>query len=101
MGSESLGDPVNRTIDAVVRQEFTPSYADIDGRLMTLDDSVKTEPGIAVTLLLQGLALPKDTEKVPLELISSFVDMCSHLIQVQISCALTIFIPFALLLFDI
>ncbi|KAG5516757.1 hypothetical protein RHGRI_037484 [Rhododendron griersonianum] len=44
-----------------------------------VDDSIKVEPGLAVTLL-RGLALPKDVEQVPSELVLNFVEMCSHLV---------------------
>lgn len=48
----------------VVVQEFAPSFASTEGRLVTVEDSVKAKPSLAVTML-QGLALPKDMEKVP------------------------------------
>lgn len=53
-----------------VVQKFAPSFASVEGRLVTVEDSVKAEPGLTVTML-QGLALPKDMEKVP-------QDFCRH-----------------------
>lgn len=58
-----------------------------------VDDSIKAKPGLAVTLL-KGLALPKDVEQVPSELILNFVEMCSHLV-VQVVLTLVTF-PFPL-----
>lgn len=51
----------------VVVQEFAPSFAMVDGRLVTIEDSVKADPGLAVTML-QGLALPKDMGRIPQDL---------------------------------
>ncbi|KAG5550328.1 hypothetical protein RHGRI_015328 [Rhododendron griersonianum] len=51
-----------------------------DGRVLMLKDSVKKEPNLAVTLL-KGLALPRDYDQLPTELIPGLGDMCSHLVQ--------------------
>ncbi|KAG5545491.1 hypothetical protein RHGRI_017851 [Rhododendron griersonianum] len=45
-----------------------------------LKDSVKEEPNLAVTLL-RGLALSRDCDQLPTELIPGLGDMCSHLVQ--------------------
>lgn len=45
-----------------------------------LKDSVKEEPNLAVTLL-RGLALPRDYDQVPTDLLPSLGEMCSHLVQ--------------------
>ncbi|KAG5524682.1 hypothetical protein RHGRI_031382 [Rhododendron griersonianum] len=52
----------------------------VDGRVLMLKDSVKEEPNLAVTLL-RGLALPRDCDQLPTELIPGLGDMCSHLVQ--------------------
>lgn len=48
-------------------QEFALSFALSDGRVVSVEDSVKFEPGLVVTML-RGLALPRDMEKVPEDL---------------------------------
>lgn len=65
-GSKAVQKSVGST-GYVVAQEFTPSFALAKGRLGTIDDGVKTELGLAVTML-RGLALPKDMERVPKDL---------------------------------
>lgn len=62
-------------------QEFTHSFASADGRRVTVEDSVKSEPNLAVTML-QGLALPRDMERVPQDLGSSLVHASAYLLQV-------------------
>ncbi|KAF7135137.1 hypothetical protein RHSIM_Rhsim08G0112500 [Rhododendron simsii] len=47
---------------------------------MLLNNSVKAEPGLAVTLL-RGLALPRDVNQVPTNLLPRLGKMCSHLVQ--------------------
>ncbi|KAI8529868.1 hypothetical protein RHMOL_Rhmol11G0007800 [Rhododendron molle] len=79
-GLAMLMHPIQLTMGTIVCQEFTPSYADIDGRLVTVEDSVKANLTLPITPL-QGLALPKDMKKVPQELTPSLVDMYSHLVQ--------------------
>ncbi|KAG5516532.1 hypothetical protein RHGRI_037293 [Rhododendron griersonianum] len=51
-----------------------------DGRVLLLKDSVKEEPNLAVTLL-RGLALPRDYDQVPTDLLPGLGEMCSHLVQ--------------------
>lgn len=63
----------------VRRQEYSPSYVGPDGRVVLLNDSVKAKPGLAVSLL-RGLALPRDMDQVPSELLSGLFEMCSHLV---------------------
>lgn len=65
----------------VSRREFSPSYTMPDGRVLLLNDSVKEEPNLAVTLL-RGLALPRDFDQVPIDLLLGLGEMCSHLVQV-------------------
>lgn len=55
------------TARAIVTQEFSPSFAAVDGRLVTIEDSVKADPGLVV-IVLQGLTLPKDMERIPKDL---------------------------------
>lgn len=64
-----------------------------DGRVLLLNDFVKEEPNLAVTLL-RGLALPRDYEQVPTDLLPGLGEMCSHLVQVcLLFLFLTIFTP--------
>ncbi|KAI8572385.1 hypothetical protein RHMOL_Rhmol01G0194500 [Rhododendron molle] len=63
--------------------EFSPSYAMADGRVVLVEDSVKLEPRIAVTML-RGLVLPKDMERVPPELQPSLVHASAYLVQVLV-----------------
>lgn len=79
-GSKAIQKPVGSAGHVVV-QEFAPSFALEDGRLLTVGDNVKAEPGLAVTML-QGLALPKDMEKVPQDLQSSLIHASAYLVQV-------------------
>ncbi|KAG5561523.1 hypothetical protein RHGRI_004532 [Rhododendron griersonianum] len=51
-----------------------------DERVLMLKDSVKEEPNLVVTLL-RGLALPRDYDQLPTELLPGLGDMCSHLVQ--------------------
>lgn len=78
----------------VAVQEFAPSFALAEGRVVTVEDSVKLEPGLTVTML-QGLALPRDMEKVPQDLQPSLVHASAYLVQVCLSPNLTcpFFIP--------
>lgn len=62
-------------------QEFAPSFAMAEGRVVTVDDSVKLELGLVVTML-QGLALPKDMVRVPQDLQPSLVHASAYLVQV-------------------
>ncbi|KAE9452821.1 hypothetical protein C3L33_15271, partial [Rhododendron williamsianum] len=66
--------------EAAIRRQFSPSYTMPDGRVLLLNDSVKEEPNLAVTLL-KGLALPRDYDQVPPDLIPGLGEMCSHLVQ--------------------
>lgn len=77
------------TTEVVVRREFSPSYIMPDGRVLLLNDSMKEEPNLAVTLL-RGLALPKDYDQVPTELLPGLGEMCSHLVQVSLLILLSI-----------
>ncbi|KAF7152942.1 hypothetical protein RHSIM_Rhsim01G0087400 [Rhododendron simsii] len=79
--------PAGRHIDltdpeteAAVLRQFSPSYTMPDGRVLLLNDSVKEEPNLAVTLL-RGLALPRDYDQVPTDLLPGLGEMCSHLVQ--------------------
>ncbi|KAG5545490.1 hypothetical protein RHGRI_017851 [Rhododendron griersonianum] len=63
-----------------VSRPFSPTYTTADGRVLMLKDSVKEEPNLAVTLL-RGLALSRDCDQLPTELIPGLGDMCSHLVQ--------------------
>ncbi|KAG5556287.1 hypothetical protein RHGRI_006782 [Rhododendron griersonianum] len=67
-------------VEAEVPRPFSPTYTTADGRVLMLKDSVKEEPNLAVTLL-RGLALPRDYDQLPTELIPGLGDMCSHLVQ--------------------
>lgn len=75
-----LTDP---NTEAIIRRQFSPSYTMPDGRVLLLNDFVKEEPNLAVTLL-RGLALPRDYDQVPTELLPGLDEMCSHLVQVRI-----------------
>lgn len=75
----------------VVVQEFAPSFALAEGKLVTVEDSVKADPGLTVTML-HGLTLPKDMEKVPQDLQPSLIHASAYLVKVC-SC------PILLLLF--
>ncbi|KAG5547942.1 hypothetical protein RHGRI_013580 [Rhododendron griersonianum] len=66
--------------EAEVPRPFSPTYTTADGRVLMLKDSVKEEPNLAVTLL-RGLALSRDCDQLPTELIPGLGDMCSHLVQ--------------------
>ncbi|KAG5558331.1 hypothetical protein RHGRI_008306 [Rhododendron griersonianum] len=84
---KDLGRPADRHIDltgvvadAKVQSPFSPSYTMADGRVLLLKDSVKEEPNLAVTLL-RGLALPRDYDQVPTDLLPGLGEMCSHLVQ--------------------
>lgn len=81
--------------EAVVQREFIPSYAGPDGKVVLLNDSEKAEPGLAVTLL-RGLALSRDVDQVPAELLSGLDEMCSHLVQ-DFPCTLLSFVSFKFL----
>ncbi|KAF7148248.1 hypothetical protein RHSIM_Rhsim03G0035300 [Rhododendron simsii] len=72
-----LTDPA--TESAILRQ-FSPSYTMPDGRVLLVKDLVKEEPNLAVTLL-RGLALPRDYDQVPTDLMPGLGEMCSHLVQ--------------------
>ncbi|KAG5557175.1 hypothetical protein RHGRI_007444 [Rhododendron griersonianum] len=65
--------------EAVDRWEFSPSYTSPDSRVVLLNDSVKAEPSLAVTLL-RGLALPRDVDQVPSELLPSLGEMLDKLL---------------------
>ncbi|KAG5521172.1 hypothetical protein RHGRI_033655 [Rhododendron griersonianum] len=67
-------------VEAEVPRPFSPTYTTADGRVLMLKDSVKEESNLAVTLL-RGLALPRDCDQLPTELIPGLGDMCSHLVQ--------------------
>ncbi|KAF7154506.1 hypothetical protein RHSIM_Rhsim01G0191200 [Rhododendron simsii] len=66
--------------EAAVLRQFSPSYTMPGGRVLLLKDSVKEEPNLAVTLL-KGLALPRDYDQVPTDLMPGLGEMCSHLVQ--------------------
>ncbi|KAF7135551.1 hypothetical protein RHSIM_Rhsim08G0126400 [Rhododendron simsii] len=66
--------------ETIVRREFSPSYTNPEGRVVLLNDSTKAEPGLAVTLL-RGLALPRDMDQVPTDLLPRIGEMCLHLVQ--------------------
>lgn len=72
-------------------QEFVPSFALAEGRVVIVDDSVKLEPGLAVAMLR---ALLKDMERVPQDLQPSLVHASAYLVQVCPSLALSIVIFF-------
>ncbi|KAG5530198.1 hypothetical protein RHGRI_030542 [Rhododendron griersonianum] len=81
--SEETEGPVDLDsgpVEAEVPRPFSPAYTTADGRVLMLKDSVKEEPNLAVTLL-RGLALPRDCDQLPTELIPGLGDMCSHLVQ--------------------
>ncbi|KAG5524684.1 hypothetical protein RHGRI_031382 [Rhododendron griersonianum] len=81
--TESPVDLDSGPVEAEVPRSFSPSYTMVDGRVLMLKDSVKEEPNLAVTLL-RGLALPRDCDQLPTELIPGLGDMCSHLVQVYL-----------------
>ncbi|KAG5545492.1 hypothetical protein RHGRI_017851 [Rhododendron griersonianum] len=56
-----------------VSRPFSPTYTTADGRVLMLKDSVKEEPNLAVTLL-RGLALSRDCDQLPTELIPGLGD---------------------------
>lgn len=68
--------------EAAIWGQFSPSYTMPDGRVLLLNDSVKEETNLAVTLL-RGLALPRDYDQVPTDLIPGLGEMCPHLVQVD------------------
>ncbi|KAG5544021.1 hypothetical protein RHGRI_016692 [Rhododendron griersonianum] len=85
---KDLGHPADQHVDltgavaeAEIQRPFSPSYTMADGRVLLLKDSVKEEPNLAVTLL-RGLALPRDYDQVPTELLPGLGEMCSHLVQI-------------------
>ncbi|KAF7113334.1 hypothetical protein RHSIM_RhsimUnG0136200 [Rhododendron simsii] len=73
-------DLTDAATKAAIRHQFSPSYTMPDGRVLLLNDSVKEEPNPAVSLL-RGLALPRDYDQVPTDLLPDFGEMCSHLVQ--------------------
>lgn len=77
-GSKAIQKPMGSGDNNMV-QEFAPSFASADGRLVIVEDSVKSEPNLAVTML-QGLALPRDMERVPQDLGSSLVHASAYLL---------------------
>ncbi|KAG5563118.1 hypothetical protein RHGRI_005762 [Rhododendron griersonianum] len=84
---KDLGHPAERHVDltgavaeAKVQRPFSPSYTMVDGRVLLLKDSVNEEPNLVVTLL-RGLALPRDYDQVPTDLLPGLGEMCSHLVQ--------------------
>lgn len=79
-GSKVVPKPASST-GKVIAQEFAPSFGSAEGRLVTIEDSVKAKPSLAITIL-QGLALPKDMKKVPQELQPSLINAGAHLVQV-------------------
>jgi hypothetical protein len=83
-----------------VAQEFAPSFAMPDGRIVSVDDSIKVEPGLAPTML-HGLALPRDMERVPMDLLPSLVHASAYIVQVLsehpllgYSCILNLFLSY-------
>ncbi|KAI8550787.1 hypothetical protein RHMOL_Rhmol06G0134300 [Rhododendron molle] len=64
----------------IIMQEFAPSFAMSEGRIISINDSVKLEPGLAPTML-RGLALPNDMEKVPQGLQPSLIHASAYLMQ--------------------
>lgn len=70
-------------VEAIIHREFSPSYTSPYGRVVLLNDFVKAEPSIAITLL-RGLALPRDMDQVPTDLFPRLGEMCSHLVQVYL-----------------
>ncbi|KAG5553168.1 hypothetical protein RHGRI_011140 [Rhododendron griersonianum] len=78
--TESRVDLDGGPVEAEVPRPFSPSYTMADGRVLMLKDSVKEELNLAVTLL-RGLALPRDYDQLPTELLPGLGDMCSHLVQ--------------------
>ncbi|KAG5532131.1 hypothetical protein RHGRI_026668 [Rhododendron griersonianum] len=78
---ESHVDLTGGPVEAEIPRPFSPSYTMADGRVLLVKDSVKEEPNLAVTLL-RGLALPRDYDQVPTELLPGLGEMCSHLVQV-------------------
>lgn len=82
IAKEQLVTLVDPETESSVRRHFSPSYTMADGRVLLLKDSVKEEPNLAVTLL-RGLALPRDYDQVPTDLIPGLGEMCSHLVQVS------------------
>lgn len=50
--------------------------------MVSIEDSVKLEPGLAVTML-RGLALPNDMQKVPEDHQSSLIHASAYLAQVR------------------
>lgn len=83
----ALADPhidlTNPDIEAAIRRQFSPSHTMHDGRVLLLNDSVKEEPNLVFTLL-RGLALLRDYDQVPTDLIPGLEEMCSHLVQVNL-----------------
>lgn len=69
--------------EAVIRREFSPSYTSSDNRVLLLQDSIKEEPSLAVTLL-KGLALSRYIDQVPADLLPGLREMCSHLVQIHL-----------------
>ncbi|KAG5557921.1 hypothetical protein RHGRI_007987 [Rhododendron griersonianum] len=77
---ESHVDLTGGPVEAEIPRPFSPSYTMADGRVLMVKDSVKEEPNLAVTLL-RGLALPRDYDQVPTELLPGLGEMCSHLVH--------------------
>ncbi|KAG5532134.1 hypothetical protein RHGRI_026671 [Rhododendron griersonianum] len=77
---ESHIDLAGGPVETEIPRPFSPSYTMADGRVLMVKDSVKEEPNLAVTLL-RGLALPRDYDQVPTELLPGLGEMCSHLVQ--------------------
>lgn len=85
--SENIPEPHIDTseplAEAMVWREFNPSYTSPNGRVILLNDSVKAKPSLTVTLL-KGLALSRDMDQVPTDLLSGLSEMCLHLVQVHL-----------------
>ncbi|KAF7126388.1 hypothetical protein RHSIM_Rhsim11G0037400 [Rhododendron simsii] len=61
-------------VETIVQREFSPSYAGPDRRVILLSDFVKAKPGLAISLL-RGLALLRDVEQVPSEVMLGFTEV--------------------------
>ncbi|KAI8571317.1 hypothetical protein RHMOL_Rhmol01G0110200 [Rhododendron molle] len=81
-GGSKAADKSGGSGGRIIMQEFAPSFAMSEGRIISVNDSVKLEPGLAPTML-RGLVLSNEMEKVPQELQPSLVHASAYIVQAE------------------